>query len=322
MRWVFRILGGLVALVVVLAAGLWFFVLRGPDIPYETLEARYGNAASRFVDLPGGFHVHYRDEGDPTKPLIVLVHGFGDNLWSWDGWVARLSDRYHILRIDLPGHGLTRAPEGFVADGDVFAEVVDRFAEALALPPFALAGNSMGGGVAWQVAVRYPARVNAIALLDAAGWPSKSLKDPPLAFKLLRYEWGRAFLRSIDNKPLIVSGLKGEVGDPSVITTEIVERWAEVQRAPGHRAILMSIRPGRLSTATPETLSAIKVPTLVLHGEIDPLIEVEAGRQFAASIPGAEIITYPGIGHLPQIEIPERSAEDFAAFLTRRGLAG
>jgi pimeloyl-ACP methyl ester carboxylesterase len=310
----FLILGGLVALVVV-AGFIGWLLLRGPDIPYEKLEAKYATAASHYADLPGGVHLHYKDQGKADGPVLVLVHGFGDSHFSWDGWVARLGDRYRIITVDLPGHGLTRAPEGYVATSDGYADLIDALAAKLALPRFAIAGNSMGGGVAWQTAVRYPDRLNGLILADAAGWPASTLKKPPLAFKLLKYSWGRAFLRSIDNTPLIRSGLRGEVGDPAVITDAFIARWAELQRAPGHRAILMSIQPGQHSQASKEVLAGVKVPTLVLWGEIDPLIEVAGAHRFAEAIPGAQLIIYPKVGHLPQVEIPQRSADDVAAFL-------
>jgi pimeloyl-ACP methyl ester carboxylesterase len=308
------ILGGLAALVVVVGLIGWL-LLRGPDIPYETLEAKYATAASHYADLPGGVRLHYKDEGKADGPVLMLVHGFGDSHFSWEGWVARLGDRYRIITVDLPGHGLTRAPAGYVATADGYAELIDALATKLALPKFAIAGNSMGGGVAWQTAVRYPNRLDALVLADAAGWPAETLKKPPLAFRLLKYSWGRAFLRSIDNKPLIRSGLRGEVGDPAVITDAFIDRWAELQRAPGHRAILMSIQPGKHSQATKEALAKIKVPTLVLWGEVDPLIEVASAHKFAEAIPGAQLIVYPKVGHLPQVEIPQRSADDVAAFL-------
>jgi pimeloyl-ACP methyl ester carboxylesterase len=72
-----------------------------------------------------------------------------------------------------------------------------------------------------------------------------------------------------------------------VITDAFIDRWAELQRAPGHRAILMSIQPGKHSQATKALLSTIKVPTLVLWGETDPLIEVAGAHKFADAIPGA-----------------------------------
>ena len=313
------ILGGLVALVA-LAGFVGWLLLRGPDIPYHTLEAKYATKASRYVDLPGGVRLHYKDEGKADGPLLVLVHGFGDSHFSWEGWVARLGDRYRVITVDLPGHGLTRAPEGYAASADGFADLIDALATKENLPKFAIAGNSMGGGVAWQVAVRHPDRVNGLILVDAAGWPAATLKKPPLAFKLLKYAWGRAFLRSIDNKPLIRSGLRGQVGDPAVITDAFIDRWAELQRGPGHRAILMSIQPGKHSQATKEVLATVKAPTLVLWGEIDPLIEVAGAHKFAQAIPGAKLIVYPKVGHLPQVEIPQRTADDTSTFLAGAGI--
>ncbi|MEI9996965.1 MAG: alpha/beta hydrolase [Rhizomicrobium sp.] len=318
MRSVLKLIGWLLVVLVVAAAGYWWFVLRGPDIPYAVLEAKYADTQSHFADLPGGVRLHYRDEGDPRAPVLLLVHGFGDSFTSWDGWAARLHDRFRVIRIDLPGHGLTRAPSGYVLNDDGSTALIDALAAKLNLPKFAIAGNSLGGGVAWQFALRYPARVRALILVDAAGWPSETLKSPPLAFRLLRYSWGRAFLKSIDNTPLIRSGLRGEVGNPAVITDAFIARWAEFQRAPGHRDILMSLAPGRNSVATKAALSRIAVPTLVLWGAVDPLIAVASAHKFADAIPGAQLIVYRGVGHLPQVEIPARSAGDVAAFLEAR----
>ena len=306
----------LLGVTIVVLAIAWL-ELRGPDIPYETLEAKYTDSASHFVDLPGGLHVHYRDEGDPNRPLLVLLHGFGDSFTSWDGWVRELKGRFRLIRLDFPGHGLTRAPEGFVLrDNAGLADFVDVFAATLALPKFAVAGNSMGGGVAWQLAVRHPERINALILVDAAGFPNE--KPPakiPLAFKILRYPIGRIILRNIDNRPLIEQGLKTDVYDQAVITPAFVDRWAEFQRAPGHRAILMSINLGAQARATPALLGTIKVATLILHGENDLLIEPASAHKFAAAIPGAKLVLYPQVGHLPQVEIPARSAADVAEFL-------
>ena len=311
LKWTGIILG----ILVVLLAAAWA-KLRGPDIPYEVLEAKYTNGASRFVDLPGGLHVHYQDDGDPALPTLLLLHGFGDSYTSWEGWVRQLKTRFHLLSVDFPGHGLTRAPEGYPLDGEGLADFVDAFAAQLNLPKFAVAGNSMGGGVAWQLALRHPQRIDALILVDAAGFPNeKPPASVPLAFKILKYRLGRALLRNIDNRPLIDEGLKTDVFDKALITPALVDRWADFQRAPGHRAILMSVRMGSLMSASPEALRGINVPTLILHGANDVLIEPASAAKFAAAIPGAKVLIYPDVGHLPQIEIPQRSAADVAEFL-------
>jgi len=313
-----RILGIIVALLL-LGAVLAWLKLRGPDIPYQTLESKYAGPASRFVDLPGALHVHYEDEGDPALPLLVLLHGFGDSYTSWDGWVRELRGKLRIIRLDFPGHGLTRAPDGYRLSADALADLVEAFAAKLGLPQFAVAGNSMGGAVAWQLAVRHPQRLDALILVDAAGFPNETPPAQiPLAFRILQYRWGRTLLRHIDNRPLIAQGLKVDVYDPAVITPAFVDRWAEFQRAPGHRAILMSIDARSMNRAAAADLGAIKVPTLVINGENDVLVEPASARKFAAAIRGAKLIIYPHVGHLPQVEIPQRSAADVAAFLQGR----
>jgi pimeloyl-ACP methyl ester carboxylesterase len=312
-----KILGIIVALLLVIAVVGWLW-LRGPDIPYATLEAKYSDPdpASHFVDLPGGYHVHYQDEGGPELPVLVLLHGFGDSYTTWEGWVRELKTRRRVITVDLPGHGLTRAPADTVLRLDSLADFVDSFAAALALPKFAVAGNSMGGGVAWELAVRHPDRINALILVDAAGFSNdKPPGEVPLAFKILQYPIGRALLRNIDNRFLIREGVRTDVYDKSLVTPAFVDRWAEFQRAPGHRAILMSVSiPGQPADLA-AMLGTIKVPTLILWGEADPLLEPASAQKFAAAIPGSKLITFPQVGHLPQIEIPARSAAAVAEFL-------
>jgi len=308
---------GLVALLIIVGG----FALYRPDIPYEKLEAKYAARTSRFVDLPGGVRMHYRDDGDPSKPVVMLVHGFGDSFLSWDRWIQVLAPDFRVITIDLPGHGLTRAPAGYQPSPDAFANLIDAFAGKLGLPPFAIVGNSMGGGVAWQVASRYPQRIDALVLVDAAGWPASTLKAPPLAFKLLQSPTGVFLLKHFETRPITEPALKADVVRKELITPTFVTRWIEVQRAPGHRDILMGMRPGEHSVATAAVLSKITAPTLLLHGEQDVIIEPESGRKFAAAIPGAKLITYPDAGHLPQVDIPDRSAADVAAFLKARAPA-
>jgi pimeloyl-ACP methyl ester carboxylesterase len=305
--------------VFVLAVLLGWFYLRGPDIPFETLEARYASPTSHFVDLSGGVRLHYKDEGPKDAPVVILVHGGGDNLWTWNGWIKRLSTHYRIIRLDLPGHGLTRAPADYSQKphGDVIAELAD----TLKIKRFALGGSSLGGLAAWNYTVGHPTRVRALILVDAAGLPDAShTGKAPLAFRILQYRLGRAFLKSIDNTPLIVDSLKQELGHREAITPELVERWAALQRAPGHREILLSglasgIVPANEATVTAR-LHTIQAPTLVLWGAVDPLTPVMNGRKFAAAIPEAKLIIYPKTGHLPQIEIPDRTAADVEAFLS------
>ena len=307
------ILGGLILLLVVVGIGGWLY-LRAPDIPAAELSARYGRPNSRYADLPGGVRLHYLESGPPGAPPVLLVHGFGDNCFSWDGWTKVLASGHHVLAVDLPGHGLTQAPADFPAAPDRYADLLAAFLAKLGIAHAGIAGNSLGGAVAWTLALRHPDRVGRLILVDAAGWPSESLQKPPLAFRLMRYKLGRDLIASIDNTPLIREGLKKDVVDQSVLTEGFIHRWADLQRLPGHRTILMSLRPGAIA-ASKAVLAPIAVPTLILWGEDDQLINVAAAHAFAGAIPHARLIIYPHVGHLAQVDAPERSARDAAAFL-------
>ena len=309
-----KILLVIVIALVALVAIAWL-KLRGPEIPYEALDAKYAGSGSGFADLPGGVRMHYQSAGDAALPVIVLVHGYGDSFTGWEGWTPVLAKEHRVISIDLPGHGLTRSPEGYRASAAGFVALIDSLATSLGLSHFAIAGNSMGGGVAWQYALAHPERLSALVLVDAAGWPMPPPKDLPLAFRILQYRIGRWALAHIDNRPLISEGLRKDVYDPAVIKEAFIDRWAEFQRAPGHREILMSADLGSLASASDATLAALHVPTLVLHGEVDPIIPLASGQRFATAIPGATLITYPKVGHLPQVEIPAQSAAEVAKFL-------
>lgn len=313
MRMVILTFIGILGLAVAGAIGLWFYWFKS-DVALTNLETRYANAQSHFVDI-AGMRVHYRDEGRRDGPLLVLIHGFGDNFGTWDGWIKPLASRYRLIRLDLPGHGLTQSAPDTQIDAGAFADVVAKTATLAGGKRFVVVGNSLGGAVAWQTAVRHPRLVSALVLVDAAGWQHPAPKNIPFVFRLLQYRWAREILATIDNTPLIVASLRGEVRNPAVITDALVTRWAALQLAPYHRRILLLNPAGAVAGATTRQLSAVKVPTLILWGKRDPVLPSADADLFAQAICGARVIRYDDVGHLPQIEIPERSAEDVAAFL-------
>ena len=286
------------------------------DIPYPTLEAKYASPASRYMDLPGGLHVHYRDQGPRDAPVVVLVHGFSASLHAWEPWVARLPD-YRVISLDLPGHGLTRAPDDYVPSTARSVAVVDEVVTKLGVPRFVLGGNSMGGGVSWNYALAHPQKLDGLVLVDAGGWPSTGKpKGQPIVFKLLANPVGRWVLRSADPKLMAEKSLKQAYGDDTLVTPALVERYADLSRAPGHRAILTGGRGGPPSKVTPETFKTITVPTLVMVGEKDQVIPADNSHKLAGAIPGAKLVSYPDGGHVPMETLADKSAADLRTFLT------
>lgn len=320
LRWIFGALLALVGLISIVGAGA-YFTLRRADIPYETLAAKYESAASRYAELPGGIRMHYRDEGQPNGPPLLLIHGFSASLHTWEPWVERLGDDFRIISIDLPGHGLTRAPAGYAASIDAFRDAVHAFTAQQGLDHFALAGSSMGGNVAWEYALANPEQIDALILVDASGWEDtrEEAAEEPQVFKLLRNPVLSPILRNLDNTRLVRQGLEASFADTSLVTDAMVQRYSDLSRAPGHRDILLQMTLGFRSRnyATAERLAAIYRPVLILTGDTDRLVPPEHARQFNDAIRGSQLVTFQATGHIPQEERPDESATAVREFLTQ-----
>jgi pimeloyl-ACP methyl ester carboxylesterase len=287
------------------------------DIPYATLQARYELPGGRYYEPSPGLRIHYLDEGVRNGPTLVLVHGFAASVHAWRPWVARLKARYRLISLDLPGHGLTETPKGYHASLDSNGDLAAGLATSLGVDRFVLVGNSMGGAVAWDYALRHPERLDGLVLIDSAGWPGKHGASGPPAFvgALIGNPLGRAIAKTLNPRDLARSGLKSAYLDPALVTDDLIARYGDLALAPGHRDILLTMksRPDRRVTA--EDFAAIKTPTLVMAGEQDKLIPVAQSRAIAAAIPGAHLVTYNAGGHVPMEQLPDASAADLTAFL-------
>jgi pimeloyl-ACP methyl ester carboxylesterase len=323
MRWIVRILVGLVVLIAA-ALGLSYAFLADPDVPREVLVAKYGQPPSQFASLPGGATVHFRDQGTPEAPAILLLHGSNASLHTWEPWVQRLGPRHRVLSIDLPGHGLTgpTPQEDYTLAGMV--AFVQAFADAQGLTTFALAGNSMGGAIAVKYAQTHPDRVSALILVDSGGLILPGMQPPPGVI-IATTPVLREITRVLPTRPLYEAGLREIFFDKSLATPAIIDRYWELNRGPGMRAATRKrfavpweslVAEARIIEAA---LPAMTVRTLVLWGREDRVLPAALGERFRDRIPGAKLIVYDQIGHVPQEEAADRSAADAAAFLAAAG---
>ncbi|MEO9969062.1 MAG: alpha/beta hydrolase [Hyphomonadaceae bacterium] len=305
-------------ILLILAAG--WLALRRADIPFQSLETVYTSQNSQFLTLSDGVKLHYRDEGLESGDTLVLVHGFAASLHTWEPWVERLKDDYRIISLDLPGHGLSRNPDGDKMNPGYFGEMIDEMTMQLQADTFVLVGNSMGGATAWQFALEYPERLEGLVLVDASGWPSENDDNRPLVFSLLDNSVARFLLKDLDMSGLVHSGLRDSFFDQALVTENMVERYVSLSRAPGHREgiLAMSAQRDDRVIATEALVSQINSPTLILQGREDNLVAASGAEKFAAGIPRSELIIYDNVGHLPQEEIADRSAADLQDFLARR----
>ncbi len=281
------------------------------DIPLDQLKARWAPPPSRFITVDG-MDVHVREEG--AGPPLVLLHGTGASLHTWEPWVRTLSGSFRIIRLDLPAFGLTGPHPAHDYSLDAYASLVAHVMDALGVQKAHVAGNSLGGSIAWMLAATQPQRVDRLVLVAPAGYPREGV---PLVFRLARLPVLPTLLKRVDPSRIIARSLSEVFVDQALVTPEMVQRYRELALRPGNRDAFVA-RVGAALVDHSARIKAVTAPTLVLWGEKDAWIPVEHAQRFARDIPGARVVVYPGVGHLPQEEAAAPSAADTLAFLSQR----
>ncbi len=302
-----RIGGGLLLLLIATAA--WLYT---PDRDQAALRAAHAGAPSQFLDI-AGVTLHLRDTGPRDGPAILMLHGFGASLHTWDGWAERLSHRFRVIRIDIPGFALTGPdPTGDYSDArsiTILAALMDRLGIAQA----DVIGNSMGGRIAWRFALAEPSRVRRLVLVSPDGFasPGRPYGEPeplPAMVRLLPWVMPRAMVRAT---------LGPAYGDQALMTDATVDRAHDLLRAPGvRRAILDRMAQNGLEDPRP-LLPRLTMPVLLVWGERDRIIPASHAQDWVAVMPQAELIVLPSLGHVPQEEAPAVSLPAVRAFLER-----
>ena len=294
--------------VLLLGAGMWLY---NPDLPRAALERRWAPPPSQFVQA-AAVRVHIRDTGPRDGPVVVLIHGFGSSLHTWDAWTRMLEDRFRVVSLDLPGFGLTGPdPSGDYSDERSIAVLV-ALMDRLGIGQAAVVGSSMGGRIAWRFAAAEPARVTRLVLMAPDGFVSlgreygRAPERLPWLMRLLPLTAPRLLLRRTMQNAYAV---------PGVLTDVVVDRYHAMLLAPGvRRAILERVLQTRLVPPEP-ILAGIRVPVLLLWGERDAAVPASRAADYARALPDARTVILPGIGHVPMEEAPEASAQALRAFL-------
>ena len=304
--------------VLLIASAVVVALSRAPDRAVQTLVARWAPPPSDFIDVKGQL-VHVRDEGPRDDPLpIVLVHGTGASLHTWEGWVTALKTQRRVITFDLPGFGLTGPFAGqYTADdyrGDTYARFTIDLLDKLQLQRVVLGGNSLGGEVAWRTAVIAPARVERLILVDAVGPPFQP-QSIPIGFIFAGVPGLRNLSQHLLPRPLVAATVAGVYGDPAKVTPELVDRYYELTLREGNRRALAHRIDAMVDGQDVDRLDRISQPTLILWGARDRLIPPDAGHEFKRRIAGSELVVLDGLGHVPQEEDAARSVAPVKAFL-------
>jgi pimeloyl-ACP methyl ester carboxylesterase len=279
------------------------------DIDQRTAERLYATAHSKFI-IVGGMRVHYQDVG--AGPAIILLHGSNSSLHTWAGWVEKLKDSHRVITVDLPGHGLTGPNPADDYGYRSYGTFLAQFTKALQLDRFAIAGNSMGGAVALAYAATYPRNVDKLILINSVGY---SDQQPPLVLRSWGFPVVGSVMETFTPRFVYAYSLKSLYGTPERMTDAVIDRYFNLLLRSGNRRATRERFSEPPQSWFIHKFPDLKMPALVMWGEVDPWFDVEFGYRFARDLPNGKLVTYKNLGHLPMEEAPSLTARDAVAFL-------
>jgi pimeloyl-ACP methyl ester carboxylesterase len=301
-----------IIIILLLGAGLLGAWLYTPDKSRAQLESRYAAPPSEFVQVEG-LRFHVRETGPKDGPALLMLHGFGASLHTWEPWAAALSNQFRTVRFDIPGFGLTEPdPTGDYSD-ERSIKLLSALMDKLSIERAVLIGHSMGGKLAWMFAAKFPDRVSKLILVSPDGFESEGFEygkkaSVPMLVRLLPYTLPTFMVRM---------NLAPAYGEPSALTDDALTRYRDMMLAPGSRAAMIA-RMEQVELQPPEPLLArIQAPTLLIWGEKDAMIPVGNAKDYIKALPDSRVVTLPHAGHLPHEETADQSVITVLAFLDR-----
>jgi pimeloyl-ACP methyl ester carboxylesterase len=274
---------------------------------------------SKFVNV-GKIKTHYLEAGVGDQ-VVVLVHGGGlDNArLSWELLMPELSNAVRVIAPDLPGYGQSDKPD-VLYDLSFYGKFFPEFIDALGIKQTALVGISMGGAISLGYSIHRPDRVSKLVLVDSYGLQRKT-PFHKLSYLFVNIPGVRALTYwSIKSRPMISYSLKMILKRPGSVTDELVEKVFQQLLIPGVTRAFSDFQNAELTwdglkTVYMDRLGEIMAKTLIIHGEKDTLVPLEASREAHGLIQGSEFKIMAGCGHWPQRDNPEEFNQVVREFL-------
>jgi pimeloyl-ACP methyl ester carboxylesterase len=285
--------------------GLWT-----PDLERAELEKRYFSSSPQIIDADG-LKVYYKETGPQGAPALLLLHGFGSSLQAWDDWSVKLAQKYRVIRLDLPGFGLTGASPANDYSEEKDLAFLTHFADKLSLEKFSVIGHSMGGKMAWSLAASQPERVQALVLMAPDGFPeTKDIGTKPYEVPAIM-----GLIKYVLPKYLVRKSIEPAFAEADALSDALVNRYYDMLRAPGVRGAILERSNQTIYTDPVPRLKAIKAPTLLIWGEQDQMIPSTNAQSYATVLSNSSTVLVPKLGHLLQEEQPEKGLTAVMQFL-------
>jgi pimeloyl-ACP methyl ester carboxylesterase len=251
------------------------------------------------------------------EPLL-LIHGYGAGMWAWEKQIDVLSRSHRVYALDLIGHSFSDRPK-IPYTPETYIHFLKDFMDGVGIEKATLIGNSMGGGIAWGMAILHPERVDRLVLIDCV---------PPDVLQQVKNESFRA-LAAIKDIPILgylVIAARGKhsinwvllecVSDIKRITPEVVNRQYQLSKIKGTTWVLYStLTHAKEALKLRDRLSTICQPTLFIWGEKDLIFPPDVGEALHRTVPGSKFLRVEGSGHIPMWETPDEVNQAILDFL-------
>jgi pimeloyl-ACP methyl ester carboxylesterase/putative sterol carrier protein len=257
---------------------------------------------------------YIQGKGDP----LLLLHGLGGTKITWFPLLPELAERHRLIVPDLPGHGESEKPREDYTPR-FYARVLRHLMDEVGVDKAAVIGNSLGGRITLELALRSPSRVSSLILLDPSvpglrwryvfGFTRVFPTELGAVPFMVRERWMRAIIRRLFAHPEVLSDEAFAAG---------ASEFIRIYQDPAARmAFFSSLR--HILTEPPEqffgTLRRIKQPTLVVFGDNDRLVPPRLGVRLAQHLPNSTFMVLPGVGHVPQFEATRETLDAIDGFL-------
>jgi len=303
----------LIACMVATSSGCAYFGLGSRTL--SELTEKYTDESSKFTSVDG-LVVHYTDEGFGDD-VVLMLHGEHSSLHVWDAWVERMVTDFRVIRLDLPGHGLTGPDDATETyDLEYMMGKVEAFMDKLGLDSVKLVGASYGGFITWNFAKEFPERVDSMVLVDSTGFDQElhsvlSYNTIPVLAGLNSWTLPRYRVRD---------RIESMYYDDEKVTDDIVRRNQDMMLRKGNRSAFIDVArtmEDQLEEGNNEShrVKYIETPTLVMWGEQDEWAPERVMKQFKTNLPNMTFVSYEVVGHLPMEELPRQSARDAHYYL-------
>ena len=281
------------------------------DISKESIEAKYLLESSDFIEIDG-VNIHFAIDG--TGPDLLLLHANYANLIDWNRWVDELKKHFRVIRIDIPGHGLTEADPSndYSMQRTVF--LLENFLNELEIDTLSIAGASLGGTTSLHYASQNPEKIDNLILVSpgALNPRVRGRSEPvtlPKPFEIIAH---------ITPKIVTESLLKGGFGDPNNVTDELVVRWHDLLLREGQRDAQIARVNQYVSGDIDRVLSEVRAPALIMWGKKNNVVPVDLAYEMKDMMKNSlriEMIIYESGGHQLVQELGIQTGKDALEYL-------